>query len=161
MIVLGIDPGLDGAVAVINHGYPLMTATQVLDTPTAKDGKHRVYLPTEMKAILVNVVGGKTCCVFIERVHAMPKQGVSSSFNFGVGYGLWQGLVAGLGLPVEFVTPQAWQKEMLAGMQGGKDASRIRAQQLFPEIHEQFSRKKDDGRADAILIAEFGRRRLG
>jgi len=89
---------------------------------------------------------------------------VASSFNFGMGYGMWIGIVVGLGLPYELVTPQRWQKEMLAGMQGGKDASCIRAQELFPEADLRLgprSKKLHDGRADALLLAEFGRRTHG
>ncbi len=81
-----------------------------------------------------------------------------------MGYGLWIGICAGLGLRYELVTPQRWQKEMLAGMQGGKDASCIRAQELFPEADLKKgprSKKLHDGRSDALLIAEYGRRTYG
>ncbi len=164
MIYLGIDPGLTGAVARI--GYVDIVGMRVgradyktWDAPTAKDGKHTVLLPVEMRRILLEAVSGQECVVFLEKVHSMPKQGVSSSFNFGEGYGIWQGLIVGLGLRWEKVTPQRWQKEMLAGMQGGKDASIIKAQELFPQA--ELSRKKDHGRADALLIAEYGRRTYG
>ena len=165
MIIIGIDPGLTGAVARIRQtGDPLVLTYQVWDAPTGKDGKHTVLLGREMKKILYEAsclpqVGTIDVIVFIEKVHSMPKQCVASSFNFGQGYGLWLGLIVGLGLPYEQVTPQRWQKETLAGMQGGKDASRIRAQELFPDAH--LSRKKDHGRADALLIAEYGRRTVG
>ena len=154
VIVIGIDPGLDGAIAWLDgDGHYL-----VWDTPTAKDGRHRVYLLSEMRALLLNATVGVqgTHHVFIEKVHSMPRQGVASSFNFGDGFGSWKGLVAGLALPMTLVTPQRWQKTILDGMQGGKDASIIRALELFPLA--DLKRKKDHGRADALLIAEYGRR---
>jgi hypothetical protein len=161
VIHIGIDPGLTGAVARIGHidivgsgpGY------KTWDAPTARDGKHRVLLPVEMAKILLDAVSGQECIIFIEKVHSMPRQGVASSFNFGEGYGLWQGLIVGLGLRFEKVTPQRWQKEMLAGMQGGKEASIIKAQELFPQA--ELDKKKHHGRADALLIAEYGRRTYG
>jgi crossover junction endodeoxyribonuclease RuvC len=156
MIIIGIDPGLSGAVAWLDGDGNYL----VWDTPTAKDGRHRVYLLSEMRALLLNATVGVqgTHHVFIEKVHSMPKQGVASSFSFGDGYGSWKGLVAGLGMPMSLVTPQRWQKTMLDGMQGGKDASIIRALELFPKA--ELKRKKDHGRADALLIAEYGRRRV-
>ena len=160
MIIIGIDPGLEGAIAYLVEGHRLIESSiRVVDTPTTKDGTHRVYLPQEMRRLLAEPTQGLRCHVFIEKVHSMPKQGVASSFNFGVGFGLWQGLIAGLGLPVTFVTPQRWMKDMMAGMQRGKDSSIVRAQELFPDA--PLSRKKDHGRADALLIAEWGRRQLG
>ena len=166
MLYIGIDPGLKGAVARVGYN-PILAPSpgyKTWDAPTAKDGKHTVLLPREMKLILLEAAPDRSSIVFIERVHSMPKQGVSSSFNFGMGYGMWIGIVVGLGLPYELVTPQRWQKEMLAGMQGGKDASCIRAQELFPEADLSLgprSKKLHDGRADALLLAEFGRRTHG
>ena len=166
MQFIGIDPGLHGAVSRIEHPDPKRAAGdyRTWDAPTAKDGKHTVLLPREMLRILQEAVSHQAAIVFIERVHSMPPQGVASSFNFGMGYGMWIGIVVGLGLPYELVTPQRWQKEMLAGMQGGKDASCIRAQELFPEADLRLgprSKKLHDGRADALLLAEFGRRTHG
>jgi hypothetical protein len=131
----------------------------VWDAPTARDGKHTVLLPRLMWRLLREATPLQRVIVFIEKVHSMPKQGVASSFNFGMGFGLWQGVVVGLNLPMEMVTPQRWQKEMLAGMQGGKEASIIRAQELFPDA--ELHLKKHHGRADALLIAEYGRRTYG
>jgi crossover junction endodeoxyribonuclease RuvC len=88
----------------------------------------------------------------------MPKQGVASSFCFGQGLGMWQGIIAALGLPLEMPSPQRWKKEMLADQGKDKDASRFKAIALFPALAAQMSRVKDDGRAEAILMAEYGRR---
>lgn len=150
MIYIGIDPGLDGGLAAIDPD-----CVRLWDTPTGRDGKKRRYLLSEMALLLRQYPSGTVAC--LERVHSMPKQGVASSFSFGEGFGLWQGLLAGLGIPFDLVTPQAWKKELMAGAAKEKDASRIVAQRLFPtaELHL----KKHHGRADALLIAEYRRRR--
>lgn len=156
MIYIGIDPGQTGAVALIYESGKVT----LIDTPiqaTNKGGKNKnEYLPRQMADILGNHA---RCHVFIEAVHSMPKQGVASSFDFGTGYGIWLGIIAALNLPMTKVTPQKWKKELMAGF-GDKDAARIRAQELFPACVSELSRKKDIGRADALLIAEYGRRTL-
>jgi crossover junction endodeoxyribonuclease RuvC len=150
-IYIGIDPGLGGAIALIVNG----TAC-VFDTPTATDGVKRRYLLGSMRDILAQGDSPKHAC--IEAVHAMKGQGVTSMFSFGEGYGIWKGLLSGLGIPFETVTPQRWQKELMDGRPKTKGASRIRAQELFPYLSHTLQRIKDDGRADALLIAEYGRR---
>jgi crossover junction endodeoxyribonuclease RuvC len=82
-------------------------------------------------------------------------------FTMGRGLGTWEGVLAGLGIPYELVTPQRWKKALMDGMGKDKDASRLQAIRLFPAIAGQLARKKDDGRADALLIAEYGRRTRG
>lgn len=151
MNIIGIDPGQTGAVAFINDGH-----IELFDTPTelVKKGKGNKteYLPSLMAEIL----RGKTIdhC-YIEKVGAMPGQGVTSMFNFGKGYGLWIGILAAMQIPYTLVTPQAWKKEVMQGV-GDKDAARGKAMQLYPASAQLLSRKKDIGRADALLIAHFG-----
>lgn len=96
----------------------------------------------------------------IEKVGAMPDQGVTSSFSFGMGYGLWLGILATLHVPVDLVHPRRWKKILMPDMGKEKDASIIRVKELFPEFAHHFTLKKHHGRADALLIAEY-RRRLG
>ncbi len=147
---IGIDPGLSGAVAVLSAGR----AAIVFDVPTIAVGKKREYNVPEMADIL-------RCWrpdhVYIEKVHSMPKQGVASSFNFGKGFGLWLGIVAALEIPHTLVTPQRWKGKMLDGQRKGKGDARLRATQLFPELAGSLTRVKDDGRAEALLIAAYGR----
>ena len=166
MNVIAIDPGKTGAVAAYSRTWV------VHDCPTVeiKSGrtKKEVADPTLMAALLWEIVRGfghregqGDIQVFIEKVHAMPKQGVSSSFNFGMGYGAWQGIIAAMQLSVTFVTPQAWGEVMLQGMaKGDKQAGRLRALQLFPYLAEELKLKKNDGRGDALCIGEYGRRTL-
>jgi crossover junction endodeoxyribonuclease RuvC len=153
--IIGIDPGITGAIAIIDDD-----GVSVVDTPTIevqKGGKGKMskteFLPSEMAEILREAGPGH---IFIEAVHAMPGQGVTSMFGFGVGYGVWLGIIAALNLPHTKVTPQAWKKEIMKGMPD-KDASRIRAQEMFPELTGLLARKKDHGRADALLIAAYGK----
>lgn len=156
MIYIGIDPGLDGAIAFL---YSDGTA-RVCNAPTGKIGKKRDYLLAQMANLLERQINEIRQVAAVERVHSMPKQGVASSFNFGKGFGLWLGLLAGRGIPFDLVEPTRWKKVMLDGMGKEKDAARIRAQQLFPSLATELSRKKDHGRAEALLIAEY-RRRIG
>jgi len=155
-MIIGIDPGQTGAVAVIlGNG-----AVHLHDTPTesVKKGKGNKteYLPSAMADIIADYEK-HDIHVFLESVHSMPGQGVSSTFNFGKGYGIWIGILAALNIPYTLVTPQAWKKVMMLG-NSDKDAARGRAQQLFPESSKELSLKKHIGRADALLIAEYGRR---
>lgn len=147
MIFIGIDPGLFGAVAIIDGA-----TVSIHDTPVAKTGKKSDYIPAAMAAILSDL--RNAYCV-IEAVHALPGQGVTSMFNFGKGFGLWLGILAGLRIPHTKVTPQAWKKQLMAGM-GDKAASRIRACELYPGCAGQLSRVKDHGRAEALLLAHYG-----
>lgn len=162
MIYIGIDPGLDGAVAVVDPGNT--SCTMVWDTPTltvkSARGTRREYALRRMAQFL-EPYNGSICPVavaYIENVHAMPGQGVRSMFTMGYGVGAWEGILAALGIIYTRVTPQRWKAAMLDGMGKDKDAGRMRAMQLFPDRAVLFERKKDDGRADAILIAEYGRR---
>lgn len=101
--------------------------------------------------------GDVKCC--IEQVHSMPKQGVSTTFKFGKSFGIAIGVVGGLGIPMHRMRPQAWKKEV--GLSGrGKDASRFRATELWPSWADAWKLKKQDGKAEAGLIAEAARRTL-
>ena len=163
MIVIGIDPGKGGAVA--HHDG---NGWVVQDCPTAQlkvNGKVKsVSSPELMAELLVSRFQGyeeSDVHVFLERVHAMPKQGATSMFSFGENFGIWKGIVATMGFSLTLVTPQAWKKKLMAGMGKEKGASRVRAMQLFPDMREELKLKKHDGRAEALLIAEYGRRELG
>jgi crossover junction endodeoxyribonuclease RuvC len=166
VIYLGIDPGLDGALAYIKFcGDHVQPHVEVVDTPTVtvkRTGgrKKREYDLAAMSKTLsaLAIPRHHEMRAVIEKVHAMPGQGVASMFSMGYGCGLWEGLLSGLGIPYERVAPQRWQKLMLADEGKGKDAARLQAQRLFPQYAHLFARKKDDGRADALLIAEYGRR---
>lgn len=168
MIYIGIDPGLSGAMAVIDDTaeFPENPRVQVFDTPTlivAGDKNKRVYNKVAMAqllqpySILLGAINAQSLVV-LESVHAMPKQGVTSSFSFGRGLGIWEGIIAALSLPLEMPSPQRWKKEMMADQGKDKDAARYKAMSLFPSLTEQLKLVKHDGRAEALLMAEYARR---
>lgn len=160
-IYVGIDPGLDGAVAWILPSGIL----QAESTPTYETGhgSRRDYLVASMRKIHDNIIalagGPLNVRVGIEKVHSMPKQGVAATFSFGMGYGIWRGIFADCS--VDLITPQAWAKIMLAGCPKGKSSNRAKASELFPVSESLFaSVKKGSGLADASLIAKFLMRML-
>ena len=91
--------------------------------------------------------------VIVEKVSAMPGQGVTSMFSFGRSFGVIEGILAAFEIPATYVMPSVWTKAIGKGL--GKDASRARACELYPSHQKSFSRVKDDGRADAVLIGAW------
>jgi len=155
---IGIDPGLSGAIAVITEDSQ-QTSLQIHDMPTMtvdRNGKAKRQVSANELADLLSLYDGKDCHVYCERVSAMAGQGVTSVFSFGRSFGMIEGILAALKIPVTFVAPATWVKGV--GRGPGKDASRARAMELFPLQQEFFKRVKDDGRADAALIAHWGRK---
>jgi len=148
--VIGIDPGISGAISVFN--WYTRTLENVIDMPTLEVDSGKTKKRHISAVCLCNYLTiFSNAHVVIEKVGAMPGQGVSSMFNFGRSAGIIEGVVVGLKIPHTYVTPQTWTKAV--GRAAGKDASRMRAMELFPSKAELFKRAKDDGRADACLIA--------
>jgi crossover junction endodeoxyribonuclease RuvC len=151
--VIGIDPGINGAIAIFENGQ----LDAVIDMPTLEmdSGKTKKRHISAIGLVRIletwTLVSDGQAHVVIEKVGAMPGQGVSSMFNFGRSAGIIEGVVAALRMPHTYVTPATWTKAV--GRSVGKDASRMRAMELFPNKAELFKRAKDDGRADAALIA--------
>jgi crossover junction endodeoxyribonuclease RuvC len=150
---IGIDPGLSGAVAVISP-----ESLKIFDMPTMtveRNGKaKRQVSATELAHIFANFNSNDTH-VYVEKVSAMAGQGVTSVFSFGRSFGMIEGILAAFKLPVTYVAPATWVKAVGRGQ--GKDASRARAMELFPNNQADFKLKKWDGRADAALIAYWGK----
>jgi len=159
MIYVGIDPGKDGGfVAVSADGAEVLTACITPTIFVGKGGK-RDYDITAMRALIANLSAKHDLFVTIEAQQAMPKQGVTSMFSLGYGFGLWVGLVHGL--PHQVVKPAAWKKEMLDGLPGkDKGADIIAAERLLPALELTPGRRKKphDGLADAGLLALYGLR---
>ena len=148
--VIGIDPGISGAISVFRDGK----LESVVDMPTVEIASGKTIKRHISAATLRNILEldmYQFSHVVIEKVGAMPGQGVTSMFNFGRSAGIIEGVVVGLKIPHTYVTPQTWTKAV--GRAAGKDASRMRAMELFPFKADLFKRAKDDGRADACLIA--------
>jgi crossover junction endodeoxyribonuclease RuvC len=127
----------------------------IVDCPTV-EVKRGAKVKTEISPQMVSgiIASRSPTLAILEKVGAMPNQGVSSMFQFGRGVGMYEGVLAALQIPITYVTPQAWQKEM--NVRGGKDGSRARAAELYPAYASLFAKKKDDGRADAALMAFWG-----
>jgi crossover junction endodeoxyribonuclease RuvC len=157
MLILGIDPGAHGALAVIDTARPLndqLILVRDMPTTLVQRGKREVNeVNAPMLAAMVQSFG-QIEAGYLEAVGAMPGQGVSSMFAFGRAVGVLEGVLAGAGIPAAKVPPQTWQRAMR--VRGGKDGSRERAAALYPRNAHLFSRKKDDGRSDATLIASYG-----
>jgi crossover junction endodeoxyribonuclease RuvC len=123
-------------------------------------GSKREYLLAVMRDLVLGFAAAYDVgLIAMEKVHSMPKQGVSSMFTMGEGVGVWKMLLVCSRLPHEFVTPQAWKKVIGLPVKAEKGDAIIKAGQLFPDAAPFLARKKDDGRADALLIAEWARRR--
>jgi crossover junction endodeoxyribonuclease RuvC len=146
VLYIGIDPGADGAMAVIDD---LLDWVDVHDYANGETLEYLKTLP-------------KNSFVMLEKVSAMPKQGVVSMFKFGANFGTWIGRLEALAIPFDFVTPRKWQNVIYdsaprKGMDN-KARSLERARRLFPCAAGLLTRKKDHNRADALLIAEYCRR---
>ena len=151
MIIAGVDPGLSGAVAFVDSARRCL----VHDIPTlalSRHGKNKREIDVHALAELLTEHPADH--VFIEQVGAMPGQGVSSVFAFGKSYGIIIGELAVLKRPYTFVNPRLWKTAL--GVPAAKDGARARASQLLPAAAGQWTRVKDDGRAEAALIALYG-----
>ena len=150
MRVLGVDPGLTGALAVIETSLDLLS---VRDMPVAKSGTgtRREVVPVLLAEL---IRAWRPDVAWVEKVHAMPKQGVSSTFTFGLGYGVVLGVLAALDVPVRLVAPGTWKRGL--GLDAAKQGSRAMAMRVFPREAALFARVRDDGRAEAALLAGYG-----
>lgn len=157
--VIGIDPGLSGAIAMLTRSSSRVNfvADMPIEPKSARNGNQVDALALlKMLNRLRNTAENwpASLDVYIEKVNAMPGQGVVSMFNFGEGCGIVRGVVATTELPYAFVTPNKWKKVL--GLSGhDKQYALTIAKQLHPELADRLTRKKDVGRADAILIAHY------
>ena len=159
MIIIGIDPGISGAVCILTNGK----ITEIYEMPTMIDGKKnkkQVNGAEITNIINKEIENEKDVKVVIEHVSAMPGQGVTSMFNFGQSFGVLKGICAALKLPVHFIRPVKWKKHFNL-INSEKDASRTKVIEAFPYISSKISKKKDANKADAILIATFFHETLG
>ena len=153
MIIFGIDPGVSGAISVLEN----KKVVEVFEMPTMIDGKKnkkQVNGSQVANIIKERLSNNKEVIVVVEHVNAMPGQGVTSMFNFGQSFGVIKGICAALKLPIYFVRPTKWKKYFNL-IKTNKDASRTKVIEVYPEISSKLSRKKDSNKADAILIARY------
>jgi len=157
MIIIGIDPGMDGAVVAIQGDTrEIITVT---DFPTLPAGKGRDYDIPAMAEVLRTSIPANRATVILEQAQPMPTQGVASTFNFGRGFGIWLGILGALEIPYRTVSPNEWTKRIFSGLPGkGKERSVQFARRMFPtiELVPPGCRKPRYGRADAACLAYCG-----
>lgn len=173
-IFIGIDPGLTGAIGVIQPHNTYVIDMPVLTiegkrvrsrkTGKVKSKKKHVYNIKELNKIIIDI---KTTAItlnmdveaWIEKSQAMPDQGGVSNFNYGFGYGVINAVVVCNNIRKELIHPRTWKNKIMYGQGKEKDAAVYKAQQLFPEL--EFCGPRGGllhGRAEAMLIAEYGKR---
>ena len=147
-LVLGIDPGLTGAVAVLDDPLRVLL---LADLPIIRDRSLAWVDGQRLQSALLDAIAGRQCRAVVERVSAMPRQGVASSFGFGVGFGSILSVLQTLLLPLELVTPAVWKRAM--GLTAEKRVSLDKARLLFPSAELHLA--KHEGRAEALLLAHW------
>ena len=149
-VFIGIDPGKNGGIAIIDAQDGLAQTAPYSDTGLID----ALQMITEAYADV-----GIICC--LEKVGAMPGQGVVSMFNFGQSYGYIKGVLESFRIPYQEITPQKWKREF--GLSSDKAASAEVCRKLFPDINllaTPRSKKPHDGMAEALLMAEYARRKM-
>jgi crossover junction endodeoxyribonuclease RuvC len=142
VIALGIDPGsVSAAWGLLGPGVCLTDDVPIVGKMINAAG-------------LADMVAGSGAdVVIVEKVGSFPKQGVSSSFNFGKGVGIITGCIAALGFKMVEVSPGTWKRHFHLGPE--KEDARALALKMFPGVAKNLSRKKDVGRAEALLMAAW------
>ena len=158
-LILGIDIGTTGAIAIVSSDGSLV---DLVDMPVLQDG------PAARKAVngpllAAAIYKSQATTAFIEYVGARPGEGAVGAFAFGRSRGVVEGVLAGAGIPVTMIAPAAWKRAVgiPPGKDGAKDAARSEAIRRWPAHADKFARVKDDGRAEAALIAIAGMKREG
>lgn len=157
-LFMGIDPGLSGALAVLNHAGQLV---DVIGMPTDPIGKSRRVsgrsIARWINETLLRCDTTFALCM-VEQVASRPGQGVASMFSFGRSLGAVEGALGALSMPTDYATPQTWKKAFSLG--SDKQESIRKACDLIPALAGRPNPKgPTDGMAEAVLLAEFARRR--
>jgi crossover junction endodeoxyribonuclease RuvC len=156
-MILGLDPGTHGAIAALEGGEVALLEDLPAHVLAVKGRSDRAELDAHTLHVVVAGLGPIEHA-FVERVTARPGNGSVSMFRFGQAYGAIYATLAVMGIPISFVQPKAWQRHH--GIGPSPEAARQRAVQLFPQIAPRLARKADTHRADALLIASYGRQVL-
>jgi crossover junction endodeoxyribonuclease RuvC len=153
-IILGVDIGLGGAIALLTETGELVDA---FDMPVLADGpaKRRTVNPALFAELVFKAHASRA---FVEHVGPRPGEGAVGAFAFGRCRGLVEGVMGAAGIPATHIAPAAWKRAvgLPPGRDGAKDAARSEAIRRWPGKAGLFARKRDDGRADAALIALAG-----
>ncbi len=157
--IIGIDIGSKGALALVDETGALL---EIADMPILRDGPGN--RPNVNAPLLAEIVyRWQATQAFVEYVGARPGEGPTGAFSFGRSKGVIEGVCAAAGLPVVFLTPPVWKRAVgiPPGKAGAKDAARSEAIRRWPSQAALFARVKDDGRAEAALIAVAGIEKRG
>lgn len=157
-MIIGIDPGIAGAIVAISDDGETIEAWADMPTRPRLNGKGNELDCCELEGALAAMSEhcAKRPRVYLEQVGPMPGQGVTSMFHMGETLAFTRAVLELFAYPTVMIRPATWKRA--AGLiKRPKAASRALAQQLWPERRDIFSRAKDDGRADAALIAYYGR----
>jgi crossover junction endodeoxyribonuclease RuvC len=149
-VVIGIDPGLTGAIAFIPEDW----APWVEDMPVIAHGKRKAVDVVKLARILEPYRLLGNAVAYLEKVHAFPGQGVSSMFSLGMSFWGVAGVLAACDIPFHLIAPADWKARL--NLDRDKERSLVLARKLFPGV--DLSRKKHHGRAEALLIAHYGKR---
>ena len=158
-MILGIDIGVAGAIALLTDAGDLL---DIFDMPTLDDGpKGRRAVNGPLLAELIAKTHAKHA--YVELVGSRPGEGSVGAFAFGRSRGVVEGVLAALSIPVTLIAPPSWKRAvgLPVGKEKAKDASRSEAVRRWPQHALLFKRQKDDGRAEAALIAIGGLKRFG
>jgi crossover junction endodeoxyribonuclease RuvC len=155
-LVAGIDPGLAGALFVLD---PESLAGEALDLPVhALSRSRKAKRELDLAALVALIEARRPAHAFVEQAGSMPRQGVASSFAFGKGFGAVLGTLAALRIPVTLVAAATWKRTL--GVPAAKDGARARASQLLPDAAHLWPLRCHHGRAEAALLALWGSRQL-
>lgn len=154
-LVVGIDPGFSGAVAIYDAKNKALVSLNDMPLITLPNSKKSTVDGVALE-LMLNPYASQVIAALVEEVGAMPGQGVTSMFRFGQASGVVAGVLAANMIPTYYVKPAVWKSQM--GLSYDKNLSIEMAVKLFPKHIKSFERKKDDGRAEAALLAVFGSR---
>ena len=141
MKIIGIDPGLSGAIVILENNKVL----KLFEMPVMAEGKKNKRQLNSARLVNIfkeNSSNNEDVAVVVEQVNAMPGQGVTSMFNFGQSFGAIKGVCAALNLPIFFVRPSKWKKHFEL-INSSKDSSRTKAIEMYPSLADQLAKKKD------------------
>jgi crossover junction endodeoxyribonuclease RuvC len=155
-LILGIDPGITGALAFISGGLT-PSFISVFDFPTyeiQRKGNARKRIDLEALSFLIESYSKDIILSLVEEVGEIRTQADPfSAFAFGFATGSVHGVLAAFAIPVKTITPQVWKAAL--GLDASKEKSLAKAIRIFPDAAPYLSRKKDHGRAEALLLAYF------
>jgi len=161
-VYVGIDPGIDGAVACIDTEHGCQTINRIPALVVGPGSRRGIDLEG-LAQLFGHVKSLAPKVIVIEDVHAMPKQGVSSTFSFGVTYGALQAMIAVYRMPMVKVKPAAWKKIIMRGRPKGKDGTIAYMSQKYPHcsLVPVGGRAKNHNFADALALADYARITVG